>query len=229
MWGFGSSRWSGECWDVGFTHHTTDDDWLKWLKWLKWSSTLNSKCRMAESQTLGLLMADVLGEVRPPRPSERPHGEIAPEGHAAAQEEALLPRASSSSMDGYEAAPMGHPGETPSLGVTVHSTLGSVRPYWHEPQRVPVRGSGIAVAETESVLQNRLCSVYVPASPSERAELCLPRGGAPALAGDRHDDDDDDARTTHSPNTDVPGVSGTSVLAKLQIPSDWGTQETPAK
>ena len=60
----------GECWDVGFTHHTTTDDWLKWLKWLKWFSTLNSKCRMAESQTLGLLTADVLGEVRPPRPRE---------------------------------------------------------------------------------------------------------------------------------------------------------------
>ena len=78
-------------------------------------------------------------------------------------------------------------------------------------------------------MQSRLCSVYVPASPRRRAvstELCLARGGAPALAG--HDSDDDDARTTHPPNTGVPGECGTPVLA-LQIPSNWGTQETPAK
>ena len=75
-------------------------------------------------------------------------------------------------------------------------------------------------------MDNRLSSVFVPASPSERAELCLPRSGAPAPAGDRRDDDDN-ARTTHSSYTGVPGVSGTSVLANLQIPPDWGTQETP--
>ena len=147
-------------------------------------------------------------------------------GHPEAQED----REQSGHMGGYEAAPMGHPGETPSLGVTAHLTLVSVRLYRQDTQLVPERGSDNVAAEASGLMDNRLCSAYVPASPSECAVstgLCLPRSGAPALAGDRRDNDDYDARTTHSPDTGVPGVSGTSVLAKLQIPSDWGTQATP--
>ena len=178
---------------------------------------------MAESQTLGLLMADVLGEVRPPRPSERPPGEIAPEeGTPQAQED----RASSGHMGGYEAAPMGHPGETPSPGVTAHLTLVSVRPYRHDTQLVPARGSDNVAAEASGLMDSRLCSAYVPASPSECAVstgLCLPRSGAPALAGDRRDHDND-ARTTHSRPLGVPGVCGGQPVANLQIPPDWGTQ-----
>ena len=165
-------------------------------------------------------------------PDLRPTGSEKPEGmttmavgdtmgHPEAQED----KEQSGHMGGYEAAPMGHLGETPSPGVTAHLTLGSVRPYRHEPQRVPARGSEIAVAETESVLQDWLCSAYVPTSSSERVELCLPRSGAPAPAGDRRDDDDNDARTTHSRPLGVPGVCGGQPLASLQIPSDWGTQK----
>ena len=40
-------------------------------------------------------------------------------GHPEAQED----REQSGHMGGYEAAPMGHPGETPSPGVTAHLTL----------------------------------------------------------------------------------------------------------
>ena len=119
---------------------------------------------------------------------------------------------------------MGHPGETPSLGVTAHLTLVSVRPYRHEPQPVPVRGTVTVVAETSGLMDNWLSSVFVPASPSERAELCLPRSGAPAPAGDRRDHDND-ARTTHSRPLGVPGVCGGQPLANLQIPPDWGTQK----
>ena len=160
-----------------------------------------------------------------PTGSEKPEGMTAmgvvdTMGHPEAQED----REQSGHMGGYEAAPMGHPGETPSPGVTAHLTLGSVRPCRHEPQRVPVRGSGIAVAETESVLQNRLSSVFVPASPSERAELCLPRSGAPAPAGDRRDDDDNDAHT-RTQSLGVPGACGGPPLASLQIPSNRGAQK----
>ena len=87
-------------------------------------------------------------------------------------------------------------------------TLVSVRPDWHDTQLVPARGSDIAVAETERVLQDRLSLAYVPASPNECAvstELCLPRSGAPAPAGDRRDDDDNDAHT-HTRSSGVPGV-----------------------
>ena len=125
-----------------------------------------------------------LPELRPTG-SEKPEGMTAmgvvdTMGHPEAQED----REQSGHMGGYEAAPMGHPGETPSPGVTAHLTLGSVRPYRHEPQRVPVRGSDNVVAETSGLMEDWLCTAYAPASPSERAELCLPRGGAPALAGD---------------------------------------------
>ena len=77
--------------------------------------------------------------------------------------------------------------------------LGSVRPDRHEPQPVPVRGTVTVVAETSGLMDNRLSSVFVPASPSERAVstgLCLPRSGAPAPAGYRRDDDND---STHAP------------------------------
>ena len=112
------------------------------------SSTLNSHCRMgAESPNFEP------PELRPTG-SEKPEGMTAmgvidTMGHPEAQED----REQSGHMGGYEAAPMGHPGETPSPGVTAHLTLGSVRPYRHEPQLVPVRGSVTAVAETGSVLQ----------------------------------------------------------------------------
>ena len=113
------------------------------------SSTLNSTCREAISkgQTLSLLTSDPQG---PRSPSERPPGSIAPEeGTPQAQEE----RESSSHMGGIEAIPMDHPWETPSRGGSAHLTVGSVRPYRHETQPVPVRGSVTAVAETGSVLQ----------------------------------------------------------------------------
>ena len=119
------------------------------------SSTLNSKCRR-RMQDLGSASFEP-PELRPTG-SEKPEGMTAmgvidTMGHPEAQED----REQSGHMGGYEAAPMGHPGETPSPGVTAHLTLGSVRPYRHEPQRVPARGSEIAVAETESVLQDWLC------------------------------------------------------------------------
>ena len=141
-----------------------------------------------------------------PAGSEKPEGMTAmgvvdTMGHPEAQED----REQSGHMGGYEAAPMGHPGETPSPGVTAHLTSVSVRPYRHEPQLVPVRGSVTVVAETSGLMDNWLSSVFVPASPSERAELCLPRSGAPAPAGDRRDDDDNDAHT-HTRSSGVPGV-----------------------
>ena len=162
----------------------------------------------------------------PTSPSQRPHGEIAPEGQAAAQEEALLPRAQSGSMVGYEAAPMGHSGETPSLEVTNHSVLVSRKALpAGDTQRVPVRGTGIVTAEVKGVLQNRLSLANVPVSPKMSTELCFTRSGASAPTGD-DDNDDDDARTARR-SKGVPGVSGASALGNLQIPSDWGTQETP--
>ena len=110
------------------------------------SSTLNSICREAgrKGQTLGLLSSDPQG---PRSPRQRPPRGISLEWQPEAQENWL------SHCKGSEATPMGHPWETPSQGGTDALTLGSVRPYWHEPQPVPVRGTVSAVAETGSVLQ----------------------------------------------------------------------------
>ena len=84
----------------------------------------------------------------PPKPEGMTAmGVIDTMGHPEAQESGL------SHCKGIEATPMGHPWETPSQGGTDALTLGSVRPYWHEPQPVPVRGTVTAVAETGSVLQ----------------------------------------------------------------------------
>ena len=182
-----------------------------------WSSTLNRHCRMgAESPSF-----------EPPEP--RPTGSGTPEGMTAmgvvdtmGHPEAQEDREQSGHMGGYEVAPMGHPGETPSPGVTAHLTSVSVRPYRHDTQLVPARGSDNVAAEASGLMDNRLSSVFVPASPSECAVstgLCLPRSGAPALAGDRRDDDSH----THAVIRRTRSCGG-QPLASLQIPSDWGTQ-----
>ena len=124
-----------------------------------------------------------------PTGSEKPEGMTAmgvidTMGHPEAQEY----REQSGYMGRNTVVPIGcHPGST-SPGVSSRVTLVSVRPDWHDTQLVPARGSDIAVAETERVLQDRLRRAYVPASPNECAvstELCLPRSGAAAPAGDR--------------------------------------------
>ena len=92
-------------------------------------------------------------------------------GHPEAQEY----REQSGYMGRNTVVPIGcHPGST-SPGVSSRVTLVSVRPDWHDTQLVPSRGSDIAVAETERVLQDRLSVAYVPASPNMSIELCLTR------------------------------------------------------
>jgi len=64
----------------------------------------------------------------------------------------------------------------------------------------------------------------VPASPSERVELCLTRSGGLPPTGD---DNDDDNESTHAHQIlrSVPGESGGLPPAKLRIPSNTGTPE----